>query len=63
MASARGLSLEEVRNEAYAANPTKRFGAPEEFGATAAFLCSQYAGYMIGQNILLDGGAFRSTLG
>ena len=35
----------------------------EEFGAMAAFLCSQFAGYMIGQNVLLDGGAFRSTLG
>jgi 3-oxoacyl-[acyl-carrier protein] reductase len=63
MASARGLSVEDVRNEAYAANPTRRFGTPEEFGAMAAFLCSQYAGYMIGQNILLDGGAFKSTLG
>jgi 3-oxoacyl-[acyl-carrier protein] reductase len=63
MASARGLLIEDVRKEAYAANPTGRFGAPEEFGAMAAFLCSQFAGYMIGQNILLDGGAFRSTLG
>ncbi|WP_330083120.1 SDR family oxidoreductase [Methylocystis iwaonis] len=63
MASARGLSVEDVRNEAYAANPTGRFGAPEEFGAMAAFLCSEYAGYIVGQNILLDGGAFRSTLG
>lgn len=63
MASARGLSVEDVRNEAYAANPTGRFGDPEEFGAMAAFMCSEYAGYMVGQNILLDGGAFRSTLG
>ena len=63
IASDRGLSVEEVRNEAYAANPTGRFGDPEEFGAMAAFLCSRYAGYMIGQNILLDGGAFNATLG
>ncbi len=63
MARARGLSVEDVKKEAHAANPTGRFGAPEEFGAMAAFLCSQYAGYMIGQNVLLDGGAFRSTLG
>jgi 3-oxoacyl-[acyl-carrier protein] reductase len=63
MAGARGLSVEGVKNEVCAANPTRRFGAPEEFGAMAAFLCSEYSGYMIGQNILLDGGAFRSTLG
>ncbi len=63
MASAKGLPIEDVRNEAYAANPAGRFGAPEEFGAMAAFLCSRYAGYIVGQNILLDGGAFRSTLG
>ncbi|QGM45926.1 SDR family oxidoreductase [Methylocystis heyeri] len=62
-ASARGMSVEEIRNEAYAANPTGRFGSPQEFGAMAAFMCSRYAGYMIGQNILLDGGAFRSTMG
>jgi 3-oxoacyl-[acyl-carrier protein] reductase len=62
-ASARGLSSEEVRHEAYGANPTGRFGTPEEFGAMAAFMCSRYVGYMVGQNILLDGGAFRSTLG
>lgn len=52
-----------MRKEAYAAIPTGRFGAPEEFGAMAGFLCSRFAGYMIRQNVLLDGGAFRSTLG
>jgi len=41
-----------------AANPAGRFGKPEEFGATCAFLCSAQAGYMTGQNILLDGGRF-----
>lgn len=38
--------------------PAKRFGTPEEFGNTCAFLCSQYAGYITGQNILMDGGLF-----
>lgn len=38
--------------------PAKRFGRPEEFGATCAFVCSQYAGYMTGQNILLEGGRY-----
>jgi 3-oxoacyl-[acyl-carrier protein] reductase len=62
-AAARKVSAEQVRQEAQAENPTGRFGTVEEFGAAAAFLCSQYAGYIVGQNLLLDGGAFRSTLG
>ncbi len=43
------------------ANPAKRFGTPAEFGAFCAFLCSTHAGYMTGQNILLDGGVFPGT--
>jgi 3-oxoacyl-[acyl-carrier protein] reductase len=42
-------------------SPMRRLGAPEEFGAACAFLCSALAGYMTGQNILLDGGAYRGT--
>ncbi|WP_258087324.1 SDR family oxidoreductase [Xenorhabdus bovienii] len=38
--------------------PAGRFGTPEEFGAYCAFLCSVYAGYITGQNILIDGGAY-----
>ena len=38
--------------------PAKRFGTPDEFGATCAFLCSAHAGYITGQNILIDGGIF-----
>lgn len=57
-----GKSDEEVRNARLNANPTGRFGEPEEFGACCAFLASNYAGYMTGQNILLDGGAFPGTL-
>jgi len=38
--------------------PAQRFGTPEEFGAICAFLCSVQAGYMTGQNVLTDGGAF-----
>ena len=38
-----------------------RFGTPEEFGAICAFLCSVHAGYMTGQNLLADGGAFPGT--
>lgn len=61
-AEMQGISLEQARQQAHAENPTGRFGTIDEFGATAAFLCSQHAGYIVGQNILLDGGAFRSTL-
>ena len=41
--------------------PAKRFGTPEEFGAICAFLCSQQAGYLTGQNVLADGGAYPGT--
>ncbi len=41
--------------------PAKRLGSADEFGATCAFLCSMHAGYLTGQNILLDGGAFPGT--
>jgi len=43
------------------ANPSKRFGTIDEFGATCAFLASVHAGYITGQNVLMDGGAFPGT--
>lgn len=61
-AKAKGISVDEARQAAYAANPTGRFGTIEEFGAACAFLCSAYAGYIVGQNMLLDGGAINTTL-
>jgi 3-oxoacyl-[acyl-carrier protein] reductase len=39
----------------------KRFGDPAEVGAMVAMLCSEFAGYMVGQSIVMDGGATRST--
>ncbi|NYT64528.1 SDR family oxidoreductase [Alcaligenaceae bacterium] len=51
----------DVEQEWKARNPAGRFGRPEEFGAMCAFLCSQYAGFMTGQNILMDGGAYPGT--
>ena len=50
--------LEQVRTQA---NPAKRFGNIEEFGAACAFLCSVHAGFITGQNLLMDGGAFPGT--
>jgi 3-oxoacyl-[acyl-carrier protein] reductase len=41
--------------------PAKRLGTPDEFGAACAFLCSQHASYITGQNLLLDGGAYPGT--
>jgi len=41
--------------------PAQRFGNPEEFGAVCAFICSVQASYLVGQNILLDGGSYPGT--
>ena len=54
----RGISVEAARSERLATVPAKRFGNPEEFGAACAFLCSAQAGYITGQNLLIDGGVF-----
>ncbi|MEY4295170.1 MAG: hypothetical protein RLY82_858 [Pseudomonadota bacterium] len=56
-----GKSAEEVRALRIADHPAKRLGTPAEFGATCAFLCSQHASYINGQNILIDGGSFPGT--
>jgi 3-oxoacyl-[acyl-carrier protein] reductase len=57
-----GRSEDEVAAERAAANPAGRFGDPAEFGEACAYLCSQQAGYITGQNLLIDGGAFPGTL-
>lgn len=60
-AQKQGLTPDEIRHNRMQANPAKRFGHPDEFGATCAFLCSEQAGFITGQNILLDGGAYPGT--
>lgn len=55
-------SLEEALLARQRSIPVGRFGQPAEFGALCAFLCSAHAGYLTGQNILLDGGAFPGTM-
>lgn len=62
VAQKEGRPLDEVREERAASNPTRRFGQASEFGAVCAFLCSQHAAYMTGQNVVLDGGAYPGTL-
>ena len=44
--------------ERVATVPARRVGEPDEFGAACAFLCSAQAGYITGQNLLIDGGVF-----
>ncbi|SMY13103.1 SDR family oxidoreductase [Brevibacterium jeotgali] len=61
-AEASGRSIDEVRGTAAASIPTKRFGEPDEFGAACAFLASDRAGYITGQSLLIDGGAYRGIL-
>lgn len=59
---ARGISAEEARAQRSAGIPAGRYGTAEEFGAACAFLCSRHAGFIVGQNILLDGGGVNATL-
>lgn len=59
---AEGIDREQARAKRASAIPARRYGTPAEFGAACAFLCSQYSGFIIGQNLLLDGGALNSTL-
>ncbi len=60
-ASKTGQTVENARAAQMAQIPARRFGTPEEFGAICAFLCSQQAAYINGQNILPDGGAYPGT--
>ncbi|SFN71386.1 3-oxoacyl-[acyl-carrier protein] reductase [Roseovarius lutimaris] len=62
VSEAQGISMEEARAQRCAGIPAGRYGTREEFGATCAFLCSQHAGFIVGQNILLDGGGVNATL-
>lgn len=61
-ADAGGVTFDEARAQKFATLPAGRYGTKEEFGATCAFMCSQHAGFMVGQNVLLDGGATNTTL-
>ena len=62
VAEKEGISYEEAQAKRRATLPVGRYGTIEEFGATCAFLCSVYAGNIIGQNILLDGGGINTTM-
>ncbi len=56
-----GKSLDEIIRAAKESIPSGRFGDPGEVGALCAFICSAHASYLVGQNILLDGGSYPGT--
>lgn len=56
-----GESFDEIWQARAAANPAKRYGRPAELGAYCAFLCSEHAGFVTGQNLLVDGGSYPGT--
>jgi 3-oxoacyl-[acyl-carrier protein] reductase len=62
VAQAEGISLAQAQARRAATIPARRYGTAEEFGAACAFLCSVQAGFIVGQNILLDGGATNATI-
>jgi 3-oxoacyl-[acyl-carrier protein] reductase len=61
-AKQKGISVDEAARQRAATVPAGRFGRPEEFGAACAFLCSAHAGFITGQNLLMDGGTFNGAL-
>jgi 3-oxoacyl-[acyl-carrier protein] reductase len=61
LAAQSGRSFDDIWRERAAANPAGRYGAPDETGAYVAFLCSVHAGFVTGQNLLIDGGQYPGT--
>ena len=61
LAQRTGKTADEATDSIRSSNPAKRFGTTDEFGAACAFLCSDKAGYITGQNFLIDGGAYPGT--
>jgi 3-oxoacyl-[acyl-carrier protein] reductase len=61
VAAKTGQTIEQVLDERRQGIPTRRYGTAEEFGAMCAFICSVHAGYVTGQNLLLDGGGYPGT--
>ena len=62
VAEREGIDLAEARRRREATIPARRYGDPGEFGAACAFLCSVHAGFIVGQNLLADGGATNATI-
>jgi 3-oxoacyl-[acyl-carrier protein] reductase len=60
-AKSQNISIDDARKQRMSTIPARRFGTPDEFGRACAFLCSVHAGYITGQNWLIDGGAYPGT--
>jgi 3-oxoacyl-[acyl-carrier protein] reductase len=62
VSDAQGISMAQAKINREATIPAGRYGTAGEFGAACAFLCSAHAGFIVGQNLLLDGGAINATI-
>lgn len=62
VSDAQGISMAQAKVNREATIPAGRYGTAQEFGAACTFLCSAHAGFIVGQNLLLDGGAVNATL-
>ena len=62
VAEAQNIDIAAAKAQRCETIPARRYGTASEFGATCAFLCSEHAGFIVGQNIVLDGGAINATL-
>lgn len=62
VSNAEGITVADARAKREATIPARRYGTTTEFGAMCAFLCSDKAGFIVGQNIMLDGGAANMTM-
>lgn len=62
VSKAQGITTDEARKQREATIPVRRYGTAAEFGAACAFLCSAHAGFIVGQNLLADGGATNATI-
>ncbi|MCH2075376.1 MAG: SDR family oxidoreductase [Rhodobacteraceae bacterium] len=60
--NAQGITMEQAKKNREATIPARRYGTAAEFGAACAFLCSVHAGFIVGQNILADGGGTNATI-
>ncbi|CAN0583923.1 unnamed protein product [Ectocarpus sp. 12 AP-2014] len=62
VSKAQGISIDQARTNREATIPVRRYGTAAEFGATCAYLCSAHAGFIVGQNLLHDGGGTNLTM-
>jgi 3-oxoacyl-[acyl-carrier protein] reductase len=62
VSQAQGIDMDAAKAQRQATIPARRYGTAAEFGAMCAFLCSNHAGFIVGQNIVLDGGAINATI-